>query len=156
MLFRYFIKDLYQRYDQLLLFTSLHFLISICRPTLYSITFEMSVAVTHYISHGPSISAAVYFCYKGCDIIANYRALKVLYLVRFAFTHPKWSTRLLYVNASCLASSCESQDLLWDEGMTAAGDEARNQHIHARRLRLFNLYYLFIYNFEGFSIILVL
>ncbi len=78
MLFRYFIKDLYQRYDQLLLFTSLHFLISICRPTLYSITFEMSVAITHYISHGPSISAAVYFCYKGCDIIANYRALKVL------------------------------------------------------------------------------
>ncbi len=56
----------------------------------------------------PSFSAAVYFCYKRCDI-ANYRALKVLYLVHFALTHPNLSTRLLDVNVSSLASTCESQ-----------------------------------------------
>ncbi len=71
---------------------------SIC--TLYSTTFEMSVAVTHYILHGPSFSAAVYFCYKRCDI-ANYRALKVLYLVRFAFTHLNLSTSLLCLRLLC-------------------------------------------------------
>ncbi len=39
---------------------------SIC--TLYTTTFEMSVAVTHYILRGPS------FCYKIYDI-ANYMVL---------------------------------------------------------------------------------
>ncbi len=67
----------------------------------------------------PSFSAAIYFFYKRCDI-ANYSALKVLYLVRFALTHPNLSTRLLYVNVSSLASSCESQVFY----MTAAGNEA--------------------------------
>ncbi len=43
----------------------------------------------------PSFSTAIYFCYKRCDI-ANYRALKVLYLVCFALTHANLSKSLLY------------------------------------------------------------
>ncbi len=39
----------------------------------------------------PRFSAAVYLCYKRCDI-ANYRAMKVLYLVHFDLTHPNLST----------------------------------------------------------------
>ncbi len=92
-------------------------------------------------------------CYKRCDI-TNYRALKVLYLVRFALTHPNLSTRLLYVNVSSL-SSCESQVFY----MTAAGNEAKTSTSSARRPWLFNLIFLcnfFYCNFEVFSFILVL
>ncbi len=80
----------------------------------------MSVAFTLYIS----FSAAVYFCYKRRDINI-YRELNVLYLVRFALTHPNSSSRLLYVNA-CLLSGCESQVFyIRDEDMTAEDSSSR-------------------------------
>ncbi len=61
----------------------------------------MSDAVTHYIRMAPSFSAAVYFCYKRCDI-ANYRALKYYILCVLPLTHPNLSTRLLCMNVSFL------------------------------------------------------
>ncbi len=60
----------------------------------------------------PSLSAAIYFCYKRCDI-ANYRALKVLYIVRLLLLTQTWQQGYFYMNVSSLASSCESQVFIW-------------------------------------------
>ncbi len=63
------------------------------------------------------------------------------------YPYPNLSTRLLYMNVSFLAISCESQVFyIWDEDMTAAGNEAETSTSSARRLWLFyfNKHY-FIY-----------
>ncbi len=51
-----------------------------------------------------------------------------LYLVHFALTHPNLSTRLVYVNVSFLASSCEAQVFYYEMRMTAAANEAKPAH----------------------------
>jgi len=43
-----------------------------------------------------TFSAAVYFYYKRKDI-AIYRAMKVLYIVCFALTHPNLSKNIYYI-----------------------------------------------------------
>ncbi len=96
-------------------------------------------SLLHYISEwvlqlqitfcmAPCFSAAVYLYYKRCDT-AYYRALEVLYLVQFARSHPNLSTRLLYVNVSSLTKQLWIPGVyIWDEDITAAGNEAEKAH----------------------------